>query len=57
MTTQDSSRQESDAERLHEELKPQTAPTPEPSRDLGAKEEEVNRDQVSNLPDTDAPGG
>jgi hypothetical protein len=42
---------------LSEALKPQDAPTPRPSRNLGAKEEQVNREQTSSQPDSDAPGG
>ncbi len=57
MSDQPLSIQDQDAEQLHEELKPQIAPTPRPSRDLGAKEEEVDREKVSDTPDTDAPGG
>jgi hypothetical protein len=57
MSTQPSSREEQETKQLNEELKPQTAPTPEPSRTLGAKEEEVNREQVDETPDSDSPGG
>jgi hypothetical protein len=42
---------------LSEALKPQDAPTPPASRNLGAKEEQVNREQVSTQPGSDAPGG
>jgi hypothetical protein len=57
MSDQHLSHQDQADEKLNEQLKPQDAPTPRPSRDLGAKEEEVNREQVSDTPDTDAPGG
>ena len=46
-----------EAEELHEDLQPQDAPTPRGSRNLGAKEEQVNHAQTSLEKDSDAPGG
>ncbi len=46
-----------DSEQLHEDLQPQDAPTPRGSRNLGAKEEQVNHAQTSLEKDSDAPGG
>ncbi len=48
---------EQEAEQLHEDLQPQGAPTPRGSRNLGAKEEQVNHEQTSLEKDSDAPGG
>ena len=45
------------ADALHEELKPKDAPTPKASRGLGAKEEQMNEQQLSNEKGTDSPGG
>ncbi len=45
------------ADALHEELKPKDAPTPKASRGLGAKEEQMNEQQVSSEKDSDSPGG
>jgi hypothetical protein len=45
------------AKTLHEELKPKNAPTPKASRGLGAKEEQMNEQQVSSEKGSDSPGG
>jgi hypothetical protein len=45
------------AKALHEELKPKDSPTPKASRGLGAKEEQMNEQQVSSEKGSDSPGG
>ncbi len=45
------------ADALREELKPQDAPTPKASRGLGAKEEQMNEQQLSTEKGSDSPGG
>lgn len=46
---------EQQADRLHEALQPQDAPTPASSSKLGAKEEQINKEQSEK--GSDAPGG
>jgi hypothetical protein len=45
------------ADKLHEKLQPKDAPTPKASRGLGAKEEQMNKQQSSNEKGSDSPGG
>lgn len=45
------------ADALHEELKPQNSPIPKASRGLGAKEEQMNKQQTSAEKGSDSPGG
>ena len=42
---------------LHEELQPKDSPTPKASRGLGAKEEQMNEQQISPEKGSDSPGG